>query len=413
MIAFLHRPARVINEKDRIDQHRSRRCEIAMLMPVALSLTSARRYDAGNHRDVNMVFLSALGPVIPRPHLTERIRAAAGALIGLMIAGWVELAMGLSPIFLAPLGATAVLVFAVPNSPLAQPWSSVLGSFSAAVVAIPVTLWLPMPWAAAVAVGLAIAVMSSLRALHPPGGAVALMTAITVAPEAPFALLPPLVLGTTALVVFGMIWARLTGRVYPMRPAEAAGETVARFGLHRAELEDLLVRFRQGPNLGATDLGRLLAAAEAEAALHRFDGTTCGDVMTQSLISVAPEAGVSAIAAMFAGNRIKSLPVVGPQGELLGVIQQNDLIAALTRKTGTVATARDMMRSGTPRVPVSMPVGALLDQLAVQGAQIVAVMEGARIVGVITRSDVIGLLLRDYQQRKDETAAADQGHRPV
>lgn len=359
-----------------------------------------------------MIPLTAFGPVIPRPPLREVTRAAAGGTVGLLISGWIELSMGLSPGFLAPLGATTVLVFAVPNSPLAQPWSSVVGSFCAALVAIPVALFCPMPWAAPLAVGLAIAVMPLLRALHPPGGAVALLTALSVSPDAPFALLAPLMVGTVTLVLIGILWARLTGRVYPMRPAGAADATVARVGLHRAELEELLERFRQGPNLGATDLGRLLAAAEAEVALHRFDGTTCCDVMTRPLISVPPEAGFAEIARIFAENRIKSLPVVDGRGGLLGIVQQGDMVRAVANpgRPPAALTARDMMGEAAARVPASLPVGALLDRLAVQGPQVVAVMEGARVVGVISRSDVIGLLLRDHLKRKDAaTLPAEAG----
>ena len=169
----------------------------------------------------------------------------------------------------------------------------------------------------------------------------------------------------------------------------------------------LLDRFRQGPNLGATDLGRLLAAAEAEVALHRFDGTTCGDVMTRPLIAVPPEAGFQQVAQIFAENRIKSLPVVDPQGALLGIVQQGDMIRAIVgRSVQPLPTAGAMMRPQDARVPTDMPVGALLDRLAVQGPQVVAVMEGPRVVGVITRSDVIGLLLRDHTRRRNAAAPA-------
>lgn len=351
-----------------------------------------------------MARLGAFGPVIPRPPAREILRAAAGSAIGLAIAGWIELSMGLSPSFLAPLGATTVLVFAVPNSPLAQPWSSVAGSIAAALVAIPAALWLPLPWAAPAAVGAAILVMSALRALHPPGGAVALLTAISLSPDRPFALLPPLIVGTVTLVAVAMAWARLTGRFYPMRSADAPGPAVARIGLHRAELEALLDRFRQGPNLGAADLGRLLAAAEAEVALHRFDGTTCGDVMTRPLISVPPTAGFDEMARLFAGNRIKSLPVVDPRGALVGIVQQGDLVRAASQRHAALSSvvARDVMGPPAEQVPADLPVGALLERLAVQGAQVVAVTEGARVVGVITRSDVIGLLLRDHVRRREQ-----------
>ena len=66
---------------------------------------------------------------------------AAGGL-GLAACAWlilapeVDLRHGLYMI--APLGASAVLLFAAPNSPLAQPWSAVVGNSVSAAVAVAV-----------------------------------------------------------------------------------------------------------------------------------------------------------------------------------------------------------------------------------------------------------------------------------
>ena len=51
-------------------------------------------------------------------------RGAVGALLGLVLAGTLGLAVNGAalPFLIAPMGAAAVLVFAVPASPLAQPW---------------------------------------------------------------------------------------------------------------------------------------------------------------------------------------------------------------------------------------------------------------------------------------------------
>nr|WP_273544964.1 HPP family protein [Heliomarina baculiformis] len=65
----------------------------------------------------------------------------------------------------APFGATSVLLFAVPNSPLAQPWSAVIGNTVAALVAVTVCLLVSDPLIRVVAsVGLAISVTMMCRA---------------------------------------------------------------------------------------------------------------------------------------------------------------------------------------------------------------------------------------------------------
>jgi CBS domain-containing membrane protein len=126
-----------------------------------------------------------LGPVASRPSWKELIRASIGAGLGLALAG---ILVGLvehffpNTLFLfAPLGATAVLVFAVPSSPLAQPWNCVVGNTVPALYTL-LLLWafptLSQTSLAALAVAGAIALMLLLRALHPPGGAVALLTVL-------------------------------------------------------------------------------------------------------------------------------------------------------------------------------------------------------------------------------------------
>lgn len=81
-----------------------------------------------------------------------------------------------SPILIASMGASAVLLFVVPSSPLSQPWAFVGGHLSAALVGVACAqLIANTGLAAASATALAIAVMYLLRCLHPPGGATALL----------------------------------------------------------------------------------------------------------------------------------------------------------------------------------------------------------------------------------------------
>jgi CBS-domain-containing membrane protein len=80
------------------------------------------------------------------------------------------------PFIAAPFGATAVLVFAVPDSPLAQPRNLIGGNCIGAIVCITlVYLFGTSPWVMALAVATAIKLMQLTKTLHPPGGAVALV----------------------------------------------------------------------------------------------------------------------------------------------------------------------------------------------------------------------------------------------
>ncbi len=77
------------------------------------------------------------------------------------------------------MGASAVLVFAVPHGKLSQPWALFGGQLSSAFVGVCCYLLVPNLFlAAGLAVGLAIGTMHVLRCIHPPGGATALVAVV-------------------------------------------------------------------------------------------------------------------------------------------------------------------------------------------------------------------------------------------
>ena len=231
-----------------------------------------------------------------RPAGREPLRAALGAGLALLACGGLVSLGGASGshaglFLIAPLGATAFLLFAVPNSPLAQPWSAVVGNTVSAFVAVTVVLLdPPQAIAAGLAVFWAITGMAALRAMHPPGGAVALATVLSapVVHEMGYRfVLAPVLLDTVVLVGAAMLFNRLTGRRYPFRqPAVPATRPDLRLGLSPEDLADLLRRANQSANIGVEDFGRLLAAAEAEAATRlgaaRPPGSGFGRLRTAS-----------------------------------------------------------------------------------------------------------------------------------
>ncbi len=70
------------------------------------------------------VFLSRFLPELTPVSKRERLRSAAGDLVGILATGLVcraSVGSEALPVLIAPMGASAVLLFAVPASPLAHP----------------------------------------------------------------------------------------------------------------------------------------------------------------------------------------------------------------------------------------------------------------------------------------------------
>lgn len=194
----------------------------------------------------------------------ERVIAAAGALIGIavtsLIGGWLGASAHIGVLLVASMGASAVLVFVVPSSPLAQPWPVAGGHLVSALTGVAVTRLLGTgPLAAGTAVAAAILAMSLLRCLHPPGGGTALLPLVggpaVAAQGFGFAFLP-VEFNALALLAVGFVFHRFSGHSYPHRalplpdhprlaPQDidaALAETGETFDISHEDLEALLER---------------------------------------------------------------------------------------------------------------------------------------------------------------------------
>ncbi len=352
--------------------------------------------------------LRSLGPAIGPASLGDAIRTGAGAGAGIALTAAAGLAIApgnwTAAFLIAPFGATAVLVFAVPNSPLAQPWSAIVGNTVAALTALLVTRLIADPLLAIpLSVGAAVLAMALARSTHPPGGAVALTIALASAHGTPvgwsFALLPVAV-GTALLVAAGAIWARLTGRRYPFRQFKEVNANrtqdrapAERLGLDRDDLAGILARYRQSLNLGVEDLARLIAAAEIQAAANRSTIRTAAEVMSRDLVTVLPDTPRDTVADLFIRHGFTSLPVVDAKGHYLGVIFQRHLLGHTGAQGAQTAAA--LMTTAVPTAAPHDPVSALLAPLAIDGTDAVPVRDGPVLVGIVTRTDLIAALAHD------------------
>lgn len=135
------------------------------------------------------------------------------------------------------MGASAVLVFAVPHGKLSQPWPLIGGNLVSAVVGVSCYKLIPDPFlAAGLAVGLAIGAMHVLGCIHPPGGATALAAVIggpAINSLGYAYVVAPILLNVTIIFIVAVVfnnffpWRRYPAaammRFTDQRPAAAAG----------------------------------------------------------------------------------------------------------------------------------------------------------------------------------------------
>jgi CBS domain-containing membrane protein len=210
-------------------------------------------------------------PILAGAALGDRLLAGIGATLGIAVTG--VIAAGLahqgSLLLVAPIGASAVLVFAVPASPLAQPWPVIGGNMLSALWGLLVVRLVPDHFAAAaLAVGGAIVIMSLLRCLHPPGGAVALGAVLAAGQAQPAWLFPwlPVGIDSALLVLSGILFHRLSRHAYPHRPATA---TPSPSPFAPEDMDAALADMHESFDIAREDLDALLDAAARHAALRR------------------------------------------------------------------------------------------------------------------------------------------------
>jgi len=144
---------------------------------------------------------------------SEKLASTLGGFIGIFLISFISYqftgASG-AALIVPSMGASAVLVFAVPHGKLSQPWALFGGQLSSAFVGVSCYLLIPNIYlAAGLAVGLAIGTMHVLRCIHPPGGATALVAVVGTAQihEMGFEyLLTPVLLNTVIIFLTAFIF---------------------------------------------------------------------------------------------------------------------------------------------------------------------------------------------------------------
>jgi CBS domain-containing membrane protein len=367
-------------------------------------------------------FAQWLGAFAPAPVAVSRreiFYSCLGAWCGLLCAAWLSHRMlgGLNPWFIAPMGASAVLLFAVPSSPLAQPWSIVGGNVVSAAIGVTCAAWIPdVTLAASVAAAVAIGAMFALRCLHPPSGAVAL-TAVLGGPAVTALgyrfVLWPVAVDSLLLLLAALVFNVAVRRRYPHRALAHAGTHLtrdeppsARLGLTVHDLDAALRARGELLDVSKDDLEELFIAAEHSAWSRRFGDIRCADVMSRDVVSVQPSTPAQEAWQLMIRHAVKALPALDVDGTLLGIVTLHDFFVGQAAAPGGAADLSPSPRVGdlmTRHVLVARPDDALVDLVSAfsDGGRhhLPVVDERRRLVGMVTQSDMVAALFRAGLQR--------------
>jgi CBS-domain-containing membrane protein len=216
---------------------------------------------------------------------TEKLVSALGGFAGivsiLLITG--HFVGSASALIVASMGASAVLLFAVPHGALSQPWPVLGGHVISACIGVTCASVIPQPYlAAGLAVGLAIGVMYYLRCIHPPGGATALSAVVggesVHALGYQFVITPVLlnalvILAIAVLFNFLFAWRRYPASLASRRkqPTDTAADSMSYGHIAHEDLVYALSQIDSFVDISEDDLLRIYALATGKERLRHFD----------------------------------------------------------------------------------------------------------------------------------------------
>ena len=356
-----------------------------------------------------------LGSFAPAPVNVSRKEIALGcigALFGVFCTAWLAQRMlaGFNPWLIAPMGASAVLLFAVPASPLAQPWSLIGGNTVSALIGVACAAAVDdLALASGIAVAAAVGAMFALRCLHPPSGAVAL-TAVLGGPAIKALgytfVLWPVAIDSLLLLMAALVFNVSARRRYPHRaPAHATEHLTrdaapsARLGLTAKDLETALRTRGELLDVSADDLEELFIAAEQVAWKRRFGSIRCADVMSRDIVTVAPSTPARESWRLMIRHAVKALPVVDAESQLVGIVTLHDFFVGHEVVAGVAGSAAwlvgDIMTSAVMTARPEQELVELMPLFSDGGRHHLPVVDPqGRLVGMVTQSDMVAALFR-------------------
>lgn len=367
-------------------------------------------------------WLDLLFPQQGRTGHGERVVSGLGAVVAIAVTAWVtHIHVGpvVTPFMIASMGASAVLLFGVPHSPLSQPWAFAGGHLVSAAIGVAAAVYVPDFFlAAGLAVGVSITAMYYLRCLHPPGGATALLAVIgdqqVHGLGFDYIALPVLANVAVLLAAALLVNRVLLKRAYPHTVAIPQGEAVSRgdhppvkLGFDETDLAAALKAMDGYIDVTGEDLERIYSLAVLHSQRRRMGAVQVGDIMVREVVAVSPDQSLEEVWQTLRQTGIRGAPVVDGDGHVEGMVTISDFLRLkswrLCDTVGAQLRARFSRQGANPVERImTVPVALAGEEMHVTDAFLLFAEKGVnhlpvvdqagRLVGIVTRMDLLAAL---------------------
>ncbi|RZG49065.1 HPP family protein [Acinetobacter wuhouensis] len=359
-------------------------------------------------------WLNTLKPNFKVLPLKDRLLCGLGALLGLAISSlisWYVLG-DFNAWYIAPMGASSVLLFAVPASPLAQPWNMVVGNTIAGIIGVTCALFISNQTEAfSIAVALAIFLMMTTDSLHPPSGAVAITAVLggeSVHQLGYHFIFYPVLLNSVLLLVVAIIFNRLLGKQYPqvaqVNTRSKDPTPTQKVTIQPQDIQEVLEHQTQLLDISEYDLQKIILEAQEKANARNVSQYLCQDIMTKDVVSLDEQDDIHKALDKFKKVNLMSLPVINSQHELVGTLALYDVVEWFKRAADPRASWEHLVKQIMNRKVITaqpqQPIQDLVPYFVERSFNYIPVVEQQKLVGIISRADMIAVLQQQLNQSK-------------
>lgn len=359
-------------------------------------------------------WLNTLKPNFKVLPLKDRLLCGIGALIGLALSSlisWYVLG-DFNAWYIAPMGASSVLLFAVPASPLAQPWNMVVGNTIAGLIGVTCAMFIPNQTEAfSIAVALAIFLMMTTDSLHPPSGAVALTAVLGGEPVHQLGynfIFYPVLLNSVLLLVIAIVFNRLLGKQYPqiaqINTRSKDPTPTQKVTIQPQDIQDVLEHQTELLDISEYDLQKIILEAQEIANARAVNLFLCQDIMTKDVVSLSENEDIQNALDKFKQMNLMSLPVTNTEHELVGTLALYEVVEWFQRsadmRTSWEHQVKQIMNRKVVTVQPLQPLKDLIPYFVERSFNYIPVVEEQKLVGIISRADMIAVLQQQLNTLK-------------